>query len=581
MSLLAATPAEQPGERLQRLPDGRCRLTILEDLNLGLRVNDSALIPNGTIIDRALTDKYTLGADLRLFDLDFPVINGSPYRRRIYETLSETGETLVGRARVLRGDDGRTTVEQDWLQFSAARATPQKVGTTTCPTWPLALTGITGTAATDVLTLTGHGLLAGDRVRFTLLTGGAGLSTGTDYYVRDVTADTFKLAATSGGIALDFTTDITAATLLPQIVAVLASEAAPDDGTLRRITRRYVTDGLISIASRTRGGGLRDVTWVSVLNKLTPVGTVIADATNNTLGVGVHTVTAVQTLAGAAPGSSTYTYDARRKWRAPGRLKGAIIDKAVLSPGTIPSSFDYKILALNTAAPVVFENLPVTVSVSHKRIAPLTGITGAASTDVLTLAAHGLLDGDRVQFTALTGGTGLATLTDYYVRDAAADTFKLALTSGGTAINITTDITAATLMPQLIGTISPALWDPQGWCTVDWDLILRGPRPVRRVQDYPGYCVIADALTPGVSTSSVTTPASGVGYYIAGEGELLFQGGNVHTLTITGPEYPTGELRTLEIEPTPEFEGLDGSQWYRITQVTARMPTLPAMPTLA
>jgi len=240
MSLLAATPAEQPGERLQRLPDGRYRLTIIEDLSLGLRVNDSALIANGTVIDRALTDKYTLAAELRLFDLDFPVINGSPHRRRIYETLSATAETLIGRPRVGRGDDTRTFIEQDSLQFSAARATPQKVGVATCPTWPLALTGITGTASTDVLTLTGHGLLAGDLVRFTALTGGTGLATATDYYVRDVTTDTFKLAATSAGAAINFTTDITAATLLPQVVAVLTSEAAPDDGTLRRITRRYV-----------------------------------------------------------------------------------------------------------------------------------------------------------------------------------------------------------------------------------------------------------------------------------------------------------------------------------------------------
>jgi hypothetical protein len=68
---------------------------------------------------------------------------------------------------------------------------------------------VTGNASTDVITVAGHTFTNNQLVRFTSLTGGSGLSTGTDYYVRDVSGITFKLAATSGGAAINFTTGIT------------------------------------------------------------------------------------------------------------------------------------------------------------------------------------------------------------------------------------------------------------------------------------------------------------------------------------------------------------------------------------
>ena len=63
------------------------------------------------------------------------------------------------------------------------------------------------TAATsDVITSAGHGLNNGDVLLLTSSTTlPAGLSSGTPYYVRDKTTDTFKLAATAGGAAIDIT----------------------------------------------------------------------------------------------------------------------------------------------------------------------------------------------------------------------------------------------------------------------------------------------------------------------------------------------------------------------------------------
>lgn len=69
----------------------------------------------------------------------------------------------------------------------------------------------------------------------------------------------------------------------------------------------------------------------------------------------------------------------------------------------------------------------------------------AATTDVISSVAHGLVDGDRVIFPTLTGGAGLTAATAaYFVRDAAADTFKVSATSGGAAVDITTAYSAGT-----------------------------------------------------------------------------------------------------------------------------------------
>jgi hypothetical protein len=74
----------------------------------------------------------------------------------------------------------------------------------------------------------------------------------------------------------------------------------------------------------------------------------------------------------------------------------------------------------------------------------------AAADDIVdTATAHGFVAGQRVMFESITGGTGLTALTPYFVIAAnlAATTLQLSLTSGGAAINFTSDITAGVLIP--------------------------------------------------------------------------------------------------------------------------------------
>ncbi len=101
------------------------------------------------------------------------------YQVRLY---SETGETLY--------DSGLVTVSGS-------------------------VTLLTSAAADDILDATAHGFVAGDKVAFTALTGGAGLVLGTWYHViaANLAANTFQVSATPGGAAVNFTTDITAGTV--------------------------------------------------------------------------------------------------------------------------------------------------------------------------------------------------------------------------------------------------------------------------------------------------------------------------------------------------------------------------------
>jgi hypothetical protein len=74
------------------------------------------------------------------------------------------------------------------------------------------ITGATGTAAGDTINKNSHGLVAGDRVRFTTLTAGAGLTTTTTYYVRTagLTANAFTVSTISAaGAVVDITVNYT------------------------------------------------------------------------------------------------------------------------------------------------------------------------------------------------------------------------------------------------------------------------------------------------------------------------------------------------------------------------------------
>lgn len=103
---------------------------------------------------------------------------------------------------------------QQWVKFSAVLDV-----TVTGQTTPYG--SITGVEATNVVTIPGLAAVDGMGVTFTSLTGGAGLSANVKYYLVSSSGSTAQLATSQGGAAIDFTTDITAGTLLVSIDELL------------------------------------------------------------------------------------------------------------------------------------------------------------------------------------------------------------------------------------------------------------------------------------------------------------------------------------------------------------------------
>lgn len=87
----------------------------------------------------------------------------------------------------------------------------------------------------------------------------------------------------------------------------------------------------------------------------------------------------------------------------------------------------------------------------------VTNITNGANA-VVTSAAHGMFSGQKVQFSALSGSTGLATATSYWVTVVDADTFKLSSSLAnciaGTYITTSSGFTSGTLEAATI-TLAP------------------------------------------------------------------------------------------------------------------------------
>jgi surface protein len=89
-----------------------------------------------------------------------------------------------------------------------------------------------------------------------------------------------------------------------------------------------------------------------------------------------------------------------------------------------------------------------------------TGVSVASdvSAETLTLNDHGLADGTRVAFSALSSTTGILTWTIYYVVNAATNTFQIALTPGGDPINLTgSNATLTMRYPSYITAIDPGV----------------------------------------------------------------------------------------------------------------------------
>lgn len=112
---------------------------------------------------------------------------------------------------------------------------------------------VTGTAATDIISDTGHSYANGDLVIFSAINGGAGLDVGRAYFIINQAANQYQLALTPGGAAVNFTTDLVATSTLARYVEIsggspayarvaIAYSAAGNDGTIDDSTNGALFD---------------------------------------------------------------------------------------------------------------------------------------------------------------------------------------------------------------------------------------------------------------------------------------------------------------------------------------------------
>lgn len=101
---------------------------------------------------------------------------------------------------------------------------------------PIGGKAVTAVAATDLFTSAGHGYQIGNVLKFSALTGGAGIVVGTRYYIipSGFTANDFRVSATPGGAQLDVTSDLTAGTVTRQLPNSYAGTTNVGKRTRRR-----------------------------------------------------------------------------------------------------------------------------------------------------------------------------------------------------------------------------------------------------------------------------------------------------------------------------------------------------------
>lgn len=272
--------------------------------------------------------------------------------------------------------------------------------------------------ATETITSTAHGLSDGNEIKYSSGTGTDinGLVDATDYFVVSSTADTFQVAATSGGAAINLTA--------PKAVTVNGSDAAVVD---------LVNDKIVAANTFVNGEEVNyfngNGTDITGLTNLTNFFIVNATGTEFQLSATSGGAAIALTALGAGTNHSftqvigtTHTFDldigSAHKFRVDvgdnhelERVNFGNLDQTIT--GLLP----------NTNAVTVDANNSSIVDTSTDQI--VVANTFAANTKVRYSNGNGVNIGNLIDG------------TDYFVIENNSSSFKLAATSGGTAIDLT------------------------------------------------------------------------------------------------------------------------------------------------
>lgn len=361
-------------------------------------------------------------------------------------------------------------------------------------------------ASNEQITITNHGFVANTHLKYLAGGGtaiaGTGITDGGTVFVKTVSsANAFTISATAGGAQIDITGTGNNAqsfqgTSTKAFTAVGAFTPSTNSGSACTITRAPINFALanpqidstvIGITGAEAVAGVDNITdiainvagarYVQIPTVTIPVptvrtiaaakvtiaadsititghnmrtgtevkyqdggGTALAGLTDNTayfvIRVDANTIKLASSLSNANAGTKiTLTGQGNNAQT----LEGVqAVAAATISGGKVTG-----ITVSNGGSD--YQSVPaITVEVPKMTI-PTSAVN--AGTNVITFTGHGLSDTDQITYNQIGGGTlmtNVANNATVFVRDKTANTFKIAATSGGTAINIGTGHNAQT-----------------------------------------------------------------------------------------------------------------------------------------
>jgi hypothetical protein len=114
-----------------------------------------------------------------------------------------------------------------------------------------------------------------------------------------------------------------------------------------------------------------------------------------------------------------------------------LTDGTVIESGSTTKKFDLNKLYITDVSAA---NKISVVDILYELLAmAVEAVTITAANDLFTKEGHGLSDGDKIVLSSIVDTTGINAYTVYYVVGVAGNDFQVALTSGGSAVALTTD----------------------------------------------------------------------------------------------------------------------------------------------
>ena len=294
--------------------------------------------------------------------------------------------------------------------------------------------------ATDTITITGHGLVDGDEVIYSVpaapATAISGLTDGNTYYIISATANTFQLSATSGGAAVNLTpsNSLTFDGDDPAVVNAATNKIVEANTFSTGDYVEYDNGGGVDIGGLTNGANYYIIaaTASEFQLSLTSGGAAIDLTPDNAVLFDGDDVAVVDVASDKILVANTFadgdelTYD-----------NGGGVDIGGLTTGTNyfvinATATEFQLSATSGGAAITLTaNNSVTFDGDDATVVDV-------ATDTI-IQANTFTSGDLVTYSA-GGGVAIGGLTDganYFIVSATATDFQLSLTSGGAAVTLT------------------------------------------------------------------------------------------------------------------------------------------------